>query len=201
MALGEYADHSAHPRPDERGKRMSRTLAGTTASGVSAAVTLPGYFVQIAFNGGANTVYWSSRGTLTWNAQSWTAYDVQVTGLTTDGGGSALNGTLVVGNHDLAAGALVLLYGVSGVAITVWAYYGDSAPGAGDPVKVFEGVGDNADIPEDGPVRITMQQSGGTTLYCPRTYMTPENGFNWLPTEGQLVVWNGETVRLSAEGF
>ena len=178
-----------------------RTLAGTTSTGVAAAVTLPGYFVKIAFNNGNNTSYLSSRGTLTWDSHSWTGYDVTVSGLAVDGGGSSQNGSLSIGNQDAVIGGLVMLRGVSGTAITVWAYYGDTAPATGDPVKVFDGVGDTADIPENGPVRVSLQQSGGTTLYCPRTYMTPENGFHVLPTEGQIITWNNETIRLTSEGY
>jgi hypothetical protein len=175
-----------------------RTLAGSTSSGVTAAVTLPGYFVQISF---ATPQRWSTRGTLTWNSLTWTGYDVQVSGLIYDGAEASLNGALAIGNNDLAIGALVLSEGVAGRACSIWKFYGDSNPATGDPVKVFEGVCDSADIPENGPVRITLQQSGGTTTFCPRTYLTAAAGFSFLPTPGQIVTWNDETVRLSPEGI
>ena len=122
-------------------------------------------------------------------------------GLTYDGSEASLNGALAIGNNDLAIGALVLSEGVAGRACSVWKFYGDTAPATGDPVKVFDGVCDSADIPENGPVRITLQQSGGTTTFCPRTYLTAAAGFSFLPTPGQIVTWNDETVRLSPEGL
>jgi hypothetical protein len=175
-----------------------RTLAGTTSTGVAAAVTTPGYFISIAF---PTPLQMSTRGTFTWDSKTWTAYDVQVSGLAADGSESALNGSLSIGNADLSIGASVLLHGVAGRAVKVWSYYGDTAPGAGDPVLVFDGVADTADIPENGPVRITLQQSGGATLFCPRTYITADAGFHWLPTPGQTFTWNGEKVRLREEGI
>jgi hypothetical protein len=174
-----------------------RTLAGSTNSGVTATVTLPGYLIQIAF---ATTLRLSTRGTLTWNSQTWTAADVRLSGLSVDSSRSSLNGELAIGNADLAIGAQVLSEGVSGRAVIVWAFYGES-PALADPVKVFEGVANEAAIPEVGPVRISLQQASGTTLFCPRTYLTAANGFSFLPTEGQIITWNGETIRLSAEGI
>jgi hypothetical protein len=175
-----------------------RTLVGSTSSGVAAAVTLPGYFIQIAF---ATPLRISTRGTLTWNSLTWTAGDAQVVGLATDGGESTLEGSLLIGNTDLEIAYLVLDEGVAGRACSIWQFYGDSAPALGDPVKVFEGVCDGADILESGPVRITLQQSGGTTLFCPRTYLTAADGFSFLPTPGQIVTWNSETVHLNIEGI
>jgi hypothetical protein len=175
-----------------------RTLVGSTDTGVAAAVTLPGYFVQIDF---PTPWYRSTRGTLSWNGQSWVSFDAQIAGLATDGAGSALNGTLIIGNTDLAISTEILLYGISGRVIKIWKFYGDTAPALGDPVQIFEGIGDDADIPENGSVRVALIQSGATTLFCPRTYLTASAGFNWLPTPGKIVTWNGETVRLDAEGF
>lgn len=175
-----------------------RTLVGSTSSGVAAAVTLPGYFIQIAF---ATPLRISTRGTLTWNSLTWTAADASIAGLVADGGESTLDGSLFIGNTDLQIAYSVLSEGVAGRACVIWKFYGDTAPALGDPVKVFEGVCDGADIPESGPVRITLQQSGGTTNFCPRTYLTAADGFSFLPTPGQIVTWNGETVRLDEEGI
>lgn len=182
-----------------------RTLVGSTSTGVAAAVTLPGYLIEIGFT---TPLRISTRGTLTWDSKSWAAADARVSGLSADGSASSLNGALDIGNFDTnigglgsGMGVLVLAEGVAGRACSIWAYYGDTAPAAGDPVKVFSGVCDAADIPSDGPVRITLAQSGGRTLYCPRTYLTADSGFSYLPTPGQLVRFNGETIRLEAEGF
>jgi hypothetical protein len=174
-----------------------RTLVGSTSSGVAAAVTLPGYLIQIAY---ATTLRLSTRGTLTWNSQTWTAADARVSGLAVDSSRSSLAGELVLGNTDLTYGAQVLSEGVAGRAVIVWAFYG-AAPALADPVKVFEGVANEASIAEDGDVRISLQQASSTTLFCPRTYLTAASGFSFLPAVGQIVTWNGETVKLTPEGI
>lgn len=175
-----------------------RTLTGTTSSGVAANVTLPGYFVEIAWS---SVGRYSSRGTLTWNAQTWTATDFRVAGLAADSGSSNITGTLTFNNADLNIGALILAQGVAGRSIKIWQFYGDSAPGASDPVLLFDGIGDTSTITDNGRASISMQQAGAVTLYVPRAYMTRADGFNWLPADGQLVEWNGERVRLSPDGI
>jgi len=181
-----------------------RTLVGATSSGVAAAVTLPGYLIDIGFS---TPLRISTRGTLTWDSKTWTAADASVGGLSADGAASALNGTIEIGNADTNIGGLgstmaglVLAESVAGKACKIWAFYGDTAPGASDPVKVFEGVCDIADM-DPARVRVTLQQSGGRTLFCPRTFLTADAGFSFLPTPGQIVNFNGEVVRLNAEGI
>jgi hypothetical protein len=174
-----------------------RTLSSPTASAVTAAVTLPGYLIEIAFG---TALRLSTRGTLSWNSLTWTAADARLSGIAVDGASSSLNGELMIGNTDLAIGAQVLSEGVAGRSVSVWAYYGET-PALADPVKVFEGVANEAAIPESGPVRISLQQASSTTLFCPRTYLTAASGFSFLPAEGQIITWNGETVQLNAEGI
>lgn len=178
---------------------MSRTLVGTTSSGVGAAVTAPGYFIEITW--ASSTGRYSTRGTLTWNSQTWTATDVRVSGLATDAGSPSIGGALRFGNADLAIGTLILSDGVAGRAIRIWAFYGDSNPGASDPVLLFDGIGDGAALDDVGSATIELAQSGGVTLYVPRLYMTQAAGFNWLPADGQIVEFNGERIRLTPEGF
>lgn len=175
-----------------------RTLAGTTSSGVSAAVTAPGYFVEF---GWSITGRYSTRGTLTWDSQTWTATDVQVSGLSDDSASAAIDGALQFGNSDLIIGALVFAQGVAGKTVRVWAFYGDTAPGTSDPVLVFDGVADSATFADGGPVTIRIIQAATATLWIPRLYMTPDTGFNFLPADGQIVEWNGERVRLTSEGI
>jgi hypothetical protein len=181
-----------------------RTLSGAMGTAVTAAVTLPGYLVQIGFS---SPLRLSTRGTLTWNSLTWTAGDVRVSGIAVESSRAALNCELTISNADASIGglgstiaSLVLAQGIAGLACSVWAFYGE-APALGDPVLVFSGIGDEASIPEDGPVRLSMTQTASTTLYCPRTYLTPADGFSFLPTAGQIVTWNGETVRLDPEGI
>lgn len=174
---------------------MTRALTSPTTAAVGADVTQPGYLVQIDF---ASPLRLSGRGAITWAGQSWAAWDVRIDGIGIDGAASAQNGSVTLGNADYTTGALVLGEGVSGRAVNIWKFYGE-APALGDPVLVFSGVGDDAIIsPDGGVVRIGLQQSGGVTLFCPRTYITRESGRAFLPATGSIIQWNGETFRLEA---
>lgn len=174
-----------------------RTLGGATTTEVGAAVTRPGYLIEIAFS---TTVRLSSRGTIDWSGQTWSAYDCSVRGLAADSAEVQTDGALDIGNADLAMSAYILGDGVSGRAVRVWKFYGD-ATALADPVLLFDGIADEAVIADDGRVSITLQQAGGRTLYCPRTYITPDAGFNWLPAQGQKITWNGETITLTPDGI
>ena len=175
---------------------MTRFLSPPTATGTSAPVTLPGYLVEIDF---ATPIYLSSRGNLTWNGQSWIAWDVRITGLGIDGAASSQNGNLTLGNTDYTIGALVLQQGAAGQVVKVWKFYGE-APAAADPVLVFAGVADAAAIdPDNGTVTMTLQQEGGITQFSPRTYITYASGFSHIPPSGTVIHWNGDTFTLTAE--
>lgn len=173
-----------------------RTLSAATNTAVAGPVTSPGYFVEILFTSPLRV---SSRGTLTWSGNVWTGWDVRVSGLAFDGSASAQNGTLILGNTDLSVGSLVLNQGVADRAVNIWAFLGD-APATADPVQIFAGVGDAVTSidPDKGTVTISLQQSAAGVLYCPRRYITRENGFSVLPPVGTLVPFNGETFQIQA---
>lgn len=176
---------------------MSRSLTAAVQTELANAATTPAYFVEILFS---TPLRLSSRETLTWSGNSWLAWDVRVAGLNADAASSTVDGRLTLGDADNTLAALVLGEGIADRVINVWKFYG-SVPAAADPVQVFAGVGDEADInPDDGQVTIGLVQRGGTTLYSPRRYITRAEGFNFLPATGSLLSWNGETIRLTREG-
>lgn len=175
---------------------MSRTLTGAMTTAVGAPVTLPGYLVKIDF---AAAVRLSSRGDVSWSSSTWAAWDVRITGLGIDGAKSSQTGRLILGNTDYTIGAMALSEGVAGRPVNVWKFYTE-APAAGDPVLVFSGVADGMTCePDSGTVTLDLQQSGGATLYCPRTYINRASGHSFVPAVGTLVHWNGETYRLEPE--
>lgn len=177
---------------------MSRTLTAALLTELGNPVTTPAYFIEILF---ASPLRLSSRETLTWSGNSWLKWDVRVDGLSAEAASSTQDGRLVVGDADNTLAALVLAEGVADRTINVWKFYG-SAPAAADPVQVFAGVGDTADLdPDAGSVTIRLALRGGTTLFSPRRYITRAEGFNFLPASGSLLTWNGETIRMTSEGI
>lgn len=173
-----------------------KTLTAAVQTEIAKPVTLPGYLVEIMFSTPFRV---SSRGDINWDGKVFIAWGFDVQGLDTDAARSALQGTLDFLNTDNALGTLVLNEGVADRAIRVWQIYGE-APGTFDPVPMFAGAGDDASLdPKAGRCQITLMQAGGVTLFAPRSYITREAGFNFLPASGTIINWGGEQYRLDRD--
>lgn len=166
-----------------------RTLSSALLTELGLTVTRPGYLVQIGFG---TTLYLSTLGDISFMGQAWSGKDVKVSGINSDGSGGA-SGTLVLGNADGAYGALVLGEGASGIAVVVWACYA-GATASGDPVQVFSGVTDGADI---GPDKVTLQlvAQRNSVLYSPRVFIS-KPVFNFLMPAGTKINIGGEVFVL-----
>ena len=165
---------------------MSRSLSSPTSAAVGAVVTRPAYLIQINWS----TVSRLTTGaTLDWNGYTWSSEDVDLSGL--QWGNEGLKGaTLRLGNNDQRYSALVLNEGVADVAVAVYAY-DQAATATGDPVKVFSGVGGKVDL-DDDRVTIALRATKSRALTCPRTRISPANGFNHLPPRGTVIMWGAQ---------
>lgn len=169
-----------------------RTLSTPTSTATQSTITTPAYLVEIGFS---SVVRLSSRGDQSWDGQTWTGGRLgKVSGLNWDGKGQQ-SGALDIINADLAYSALVLGEGVADRAVRIWKFYGDN-PAAGDPVAVFDGVMDEADIGADR-VRITLVSANARTLFSPRRFIGPATGFNHLSPAGRKITWGGQTIILN----
>ena len=175
-----------------------RTLASTLLDALAQPVTQPGYLVEILF---ATPFRVSSRGNINWGGNSWGAFDFKVSGLGVDGSTSSQSGSLTFGNDDHLMSALVLNEGVAGRTIHVWKFSGE-APEDADPINIFSGIGDDVQgNPSQGELTINLTQEGAQTLFCPRRRITADQGFNFLPPAGTLIVWNTETYQLESDSI
>lgn len=178
---------------------MSRTLSGPMTAALAGPLTQPGYLIRFDYPAVASPVlsalstYHSTLSTISWSGQSWLASDASVSGLSQDGSGSNA-ARLSLGNTDLAAGALVLVRGASDTPVSIWAVY-SLAPAAGDPVQVFSGVVDGAEIGADKVV-FNLIAANTATLQAPRVFINKESGFNFIQPEGTKIVWGSETFEL-----
>lgn len=176
---------------------MTRTVTSAVDASIAAGVSTAGYLVEIGF---AATYRGSTRGNVTWRGYIYAGADIVVRGI----GSEARNGArpaLVIGNADLAIGALVLGEGVSARWVKVWQLYGE-APADLDPIEVFSGSVEAPTLAGDGSsVTLTLSPAaGGSTLYVPRDYMSVESGYANLTPPGTVIKWRGEKYRLEAEG-
>lgn len=174
-----------------------RTPSTGTAAEIAKPVTAPRFFVEMLFS----TPWRITSGgvDITWSGNLWSAYNVRISGFGIDGAQSGQSGTITLGDTDGTATGFINGQGIADRAVNVWAYWGE-APGAADPVYLFSGVMDSAEWSADGKaVSIKCEQGNAATLYSPRFYLTPDNGFDDMPPPGTLISWNGETFELTAE--
>ncbi|MDD5385345.1 MAG: hypothetical protein PHG89_10760 [Gallionella sp.] len=170
---------------------MSRTLTTATSAATAQTVTTPAFLVEIDFS---TVIRLSTRNDQTWNSLTWTGGRIgKISGLQWDGKGQQ-TGTIEIINSDLAYSALVLNEGVADRPVKIWKFYGDN-PALLDPVAVFDGVADEADIGPDA-VRITLVSSKTSALYAPRRFIGPAIGFNHLRPAGSRDTWGGQTYIL-----
>lgn len=171
---------------------MSRTLSGPTATAAGKTFTQPGYFVQLGFS---TVQRFSSRGDITWNGQNWLNNNIDVKQLQESPNGSA-NVSLVIGNSDLAFGAVCLNEQPQGKLVSIWAFY-EGAVAAADPVPFFSGEIDESAIGEDA-VTLTLTDSNASTIIIPRQRITRAAGFSRLVPAGRVIEFGGLRIELTA---
>lgn len=162
-----------------------RSLTAATQAETAKTVTTPAFLVEI---GWSTPIRLSSRGDQSWNAQTWTGGRLGKVQVGDHGG------TIELNNSDLAYSALALNEGAADIPVTIWKFYGDN-PATADPVPIFEGVTDGADL-DLGRVRLSLAQEAARTLYSPRRFIGPATGFNHLCPAGTKITWGGQTYIL-----
>lgn len=169
---------------------MKTTLSAALLTELGKTITRPGFLVEIGF---ATTLRYSSLGTLTWNGQDWTAYDVSVRLPNADGRG--FNGAeIVVGNQNAAFGVICLLEGIAGKTVRVYQLYG-GATATADGYLAFNGVGDTCVIDQD-KVRIKAVVPTVMAHYSPRRRINASTGFTSIIPSGSTVALGNRSVKL-----
>jgi len=177
---------------------MSRSISAPTLAALAAQMTRPGYLIEI---GWVTPSRLSSRGDTNWNSLVWVGVGAAVQGLAWDGSGE-MRGSINVANGgtQTVPGAFTynaLTYGVADVPIKVW-IYDAAALAVGDPVLVFDGVGDTCQITPD---RVTFQfiSKKSQVLFSPRQYITKDAGFSIIPPTGKVIYWGGQKYVLNRQ--
>lgn len=165
-----------------------RSISTALSTALNAPVQQPAIFVQAGF---ATVRRWSSFSTTTWNGQTWTLEDISVQDLRIDA--LRVSGTLIIGNADDAAGALVLTESPADVPITIWGYDA-AATATADVVHLCDAVGAGARIESRG-VSIALR-SPSEFLLAPRQFVGPQTGFNTLLPAGNVISINGIAYKL-----
>lgn len=168
-----------------------RTLSAALIAELGLDVTRPGYLVELQYS---TVLRLSTLGDISWDGQSWSAFNVVVSGLTQDGKGFS-TANLAVGNTDGGIGALVLNEGASDVPVNIWKVYA-GATDSGDPVHVFSGVTDGTGSIDAAQVPFKLVSKGSQTLDSPRVFIGQLTGFHHLQPAGAKIPVGGETYVL-----
>ena len=168
---------------------MSRTLTGPTTSAVAGPVTRPAYLVQINWSAIARL---TTGTTLSWNGSMWVSAAAQLSGLSWRAG-SLQSATLTLNNMAQEYSSLALSEGVADVPVYVWAY-DQAATAAGDPVRVFTGVGNGCSMNDNF---VVFELTAAGALKSPRLRVTSANGFNHLPAAGEVIRWGSQRYVMS----
>lgn len=168
-----------------------KSLTAATLAEMGATVKTPLILMRVDFGVPLRLTSWG--GGIAWDGHDWVGADLRVSGLDVGPGGEQ-GGQVEVGNTDRAWSALVLAEGIADRPITIWhAYAGATA--SGDPLEVFAGTGDEAEIRGDR-VRISLSSAASGRIRSPR-----ETGgdFSIVMPAGAVVNFNGERFELVRE--
>ncbi len=169
-----------------------RALSVATAAKIAEHHTKPGFLVQITF--ASQIVRLSSAAEQNWNAAIWVKAGLDVSGVDAAG----RQGTVKLWDYDASFRTMVLTDGVADRRISIWKFY-EGAVDAGDPVLIFDGVGDRCEIRE-GKVTVTLAKSGSGVMLTPRRRIGPASGFNFLLPTGTLIPWGDRVLKLERRG-
>ena len=167
---------------------VQRALSDATQTAAAATVTQPGYLIEMLFDPPFRV---SSRGAVSALGNDWIPWGVTFSGIGLGLQDITQSGAMVLNNAGTEISALALEQKFDDIAINVWAFYGD-ATNDDDPALVFAGVGGAFAIGADGKVTVQLSRRGARTLFSPRHYMTPQQGFSFLPAAGTKVNWGNE---------
>lgn len=170
----------------------TRTLTTATQAASESKYSDAAFLLEIHFS---TVLRLSSRGTQSWGGYTWTGGRIiKVGGLKWDGKGKH-SGFVDLLDVDMPYTALILNEGVAGRLVRAWQFYGDN-PALADPVEVFYGEGDEADMSNPAFAHITLV--GKTPDSSPRRVIGPATGLNHVTVAGTSLTWGGQTIKLGS---
>ena len=159
---------------------------------VTQLLTQPQYLILLEFR--SLTLRYSTRGTVTWNGQSWLGgAGARVDRIQKTSQGN-MTATLTLPNQSLALSAILLNEGVADQPVRVWKAYGDTTIAADDATQVFEGVIDSAPTIADTVV-LNLVSENVFNQFSPRVRAGPPL-MNHIPPAGTIIEWGSDIYEL-----
>jgi len=175
--------------------KIVRSLPAAVKTEIELDFTRPVFLIKMQF--APATSYLSSGPQITFDGNVYSEAQVSVGTFSWDSDG-AQRGDILISNENNAAAALILGTNVTDVPIDIFKTYLLSAGGNTDPQLYVRGSLDASRI-GDSASSISVVSTNSQTGFAPRRYFTVDEGFNWLPVDGEVITWNGEVFQLRAE--
>lgn len=159
---------------------MARTLDAGTTTAVGQDITTPYFLVFMDF---ATPIYYSTRGTTSYDSNSYLAADLEISW-------GQRGPTLSIFNENTTFGQVVLADGTSGRQVIVYqTYYTD--PGNTTPIEIFNGEMGEAEIGD----RVVIKCRARAPHKTPRLFSVPPT-FNHVPKAGTKIETRNEVIIL-----
>lgn len=156
--------------------------------------TRPVFLVKMLFP--AQTRWVSSGPQITFDSDIYIEGQVSVGSFQWDADGSQ-RGSIILSNEANAASALVLSGTVNDIEVEIFKTYLIAGGGNTAPQFYVKGSLDGASVgAKESVIQVVTTTAG--TAFIPNRYHTPSEGFNWLPVDGEVITWGGESFELKA---
>lgn len=174
---------------------IQRELPSDVLTEIAIDFTRPVYLVKMIFP--AETKYLSTRGQITFDGDVYIEGQVSVGTVVWNADGSQ-SGSLTLSNEANAASALLLGTSANDMIVEIYKTYLIAAGGNTTPQVYIKGSLDGSDIGYAKSV-LNILSTTAATAFIPNRYHTADEGFNWLPVDGEVVAWGDEMFVLRAE--
>lgn len=174
--------------------QVIRDLPVDSQAEVAIDFTRPVYLVKLLIPDA--TRYISSGPQITFNTDIYIEGQVSVGTFewTSDG---VQTGQITLSNEANSASALVLNATINDIGIEIYKTYLIAGGGNTAPVFYVSGVMDGSAIGPDR-VRITVVSTTARAAFLPNRYHTANEGFSWLPVDGEVITWGTEVFLLQS---
>lgn len=170
-----------------------RDLPSDVLTEIAIDFTRPVYLVRMEFPAGES--YLSSGPQITFDGNTYNEGQVSVGSFVWTPDGSQ-SGTLTLSNENNAASALILAGSINDIVVNIYKTYLIAAGGNTTPQLYIKGSLDGSDIGASRS-KVNVLSTTAQTSFIPSRYYTIAEGFNWLPIDGEVVTWGGDSFVLT----
>ena len=174
--------------------KRERTLTSGIKSQLAIDFTRPVYLVKMLFPAG--TQYLSTGPQITFQGNIYSEGQVSVGSFEWNPDGTQ-RGQIVLSNEANAASALILGGTINDVGIHIYKTYLIAGGGNTTPFLYVRGSMDGSAV-EPSRAVVGVLSTTAQTAFIPNRYYTVDEGFRWLPIDGEKVRWGDETFILQS---